>query len=282
MAIEIWRRSVLVPENSDIRRASHDDALNCVPGPGSTIDDSTRPCLFRAGGSRTGRDLQPLDELCPIAVVAPHPDDETLGCGGLISMCATAGVPLMVIAVTDGDASHPDSSTLAPDALAKLRRTEQTRALHVLSPTAPITLFRLGLADGGVARALEAAPEFWLNHVRTLLQSCRIRTVFVTAPDDQHADHQASFKLMESALAGREQSGLYTYSIWPPTGHVASEQEWRLDYTPLLDRKRHALTCFSSQLGQVVEDDPTGFQMSDELLARVMLPLERFTRVSRV
>lgn len=44
-----------------------------------------------------------------LVIVAPHPDDETLGCGLLIAAAVRAGVRVAVIALTDGQASHPGS-----------------------------------------------------------------------------------------------------------------------------------------------------------------------------
>ena len=45
-----------------------------------------------------------------VAVVAAHPDDEVLGVGGTMAMLAAAGARLRLIAVTDGEASHPGCS----------------------------------------------------------------------------------------------------------------------------------------------------------------------------
>ncbi len=64
-----------------------------------------------------------------IVVVAPHPDDETLGCGLLIARAARAGVPLAVVALTDGQASHPESKRWPATALGRLRRAELRRAM---------------------------------------------------------------------------------------------------------------------------------------------------------
>lgn len=43
-----------------------------------------------------------------LVVVAPHPDDEVLGCGGLIAAARAAGVPVLIIALTDGEQAYPD------------------------------------------------------------------------------------------------------------------------------------------------------------------------------
>ena len=45
-----------------------------------------------------------IDDLGPVLIAAPHPDDETLGCGGLIALCADLSIPVTVLAMTSGDA----------------------------------------------------------------------------------------------------------------------------------------------------------------------------------
>nr|MDT0666678.1 PIG-L family deacetylase [Micromonospora sp. DSM 115978] len=83
--------------------------------------------------------------------MAPHPDDETLGVGGLMVLLRRAGVPVTVVAVTDGDASHPHSPTLRPADLVRLRDAERKAAFAELG-LADVPVHRLGLPDGGVAR----------------------------------------------------------------------------------------------------------------------------------
>jgi len=60
-------------------------------------------------------------------VIAPHPDDEVLGVGGLLTLLARTGTAVHIVAVTDGEASHPGSPTLTPRALAARRISERAR-----------------------------------------------------------------------------------------------------------------------------------------------------------
>ena len=80
-------------------------------------------------------------------IVAPHPDDEVLGCGGLL-----AQVGGLVVAVTDGEASHPGSTVHGPGRLAELRRAETAAALAALGRPETV-VHRLGHPDGGVEEA---------------------------------------------------------------------------------------------------------------------------------
>src|SRR5665213_2709092 len=65
-------------------------------------------------------------------IIAPHPDDETLGCGGLIASQARAGQAVDIVFLTDGAASHPGHPTLSPAQLAGARRDEAVAAAAIL------------------------------------------------------------------------------------------------------------------------------------------------------
>ena len=88
-----------------------------------------------------------------LIVVAAHPDDESLGAGGLIATAAGRGVPVTVIVATTGEASHPQSPTLLPAQLAPIRRAEVLAAVHRLAPQAVVV--QLDLGDGRLAAAVD-------------------------------------------------------------------------------------------------------------------------------
>ncbi|MDA7415032.1 PIG-L family deacetylase [Xenophilus arseniciresistens] len=126
-------------------------------------------------------------------VLAPHPDDEVLAVGGLIRQLARLQRTLCVLAVTDGEASHPGSSCWPAGRLAATRAREQGRALRVLGVPAPVQ--RLGFPDGGVAPRQQALAEA----LRRLLQPNDI--VFTTWRLDGHPDHEATGAACADATA---------------------------------------------------------------------------------
>ena len=95
-------------------------------------------------------DARPVDLTgsAAVLVVAPHPDDETLGAGGLIAAAADAGLPVHVVLVSLGEGSHPDSPTTTPDELARRRAAEFRDALAALHPD--VTASSLGVPDVGI------------------------------------------------------------------------------------------------------------------------------------
>lgn len=140
-----------------------------------------------------------------LVVLAAHPDDETLGAGGLIATAARSGFPVEVIIASDGEASHPDSPTHSPAALAAIRRIEVRAALGVLAPTATITF--LALPDG----ALDAHRSVIVEVLRTQLDP----TTLLVTPwhGDRHPDHEACAGAGEVAAAS-SRCPHWQYPIW--------------------------------------------------------------------
>jgi len=116
-------------------------------------------------------------------VVAPHPDDEILGCAGIMRQAARLGASIHLWAVTDGEASHPDSPRWPVAQLADERTRESEWALHRLR--VPATRYRLRVPDGGVE-----PQEDWLA---ARLARCLSPGDTVIAPWqlDGHPDHEA-------------------------------------------------------------------------------------------
>ena len=65
-------------------------------------------------------------------VVAPHPDDESLGCGGAIALLRKFGREVSVLTMSDGTLSHPNSVKFPPEKLRELRENEMLAALEIL------------------------------------------------------------------------------------------------------------------------------------------------------
>jgi len=143
-----------------------------------------------------------------LIVVAAHPDDETLGAGGLTAQAARAGLDVVVVLVTDGEASHPESPTSPREALARQRVEESRAALARLAPSG--TLVRLGVPDGAV---VDHATEV-VDHLVDLIGE-RGEATLVVAPwrHDGHGDHDATGRAAGVACR-RTDALLWEYPIW--------------------------------------------------------------------
>lgn len=175
----------------------------------------------------------------PVLVVAPHPDDETLAVGGLLAELSRRSSSVHVLAVTDGEMSHPGHPGLAPRRIA-----EQTAALATLGLGAPAE--RLGLPDTEVAR-----------HVDTLADAIARRSgpaTVVLAPwaHDGHADHEAC-ALAARRAADRRGSTLVSYPVWAWQWATVDDlataglRRITLDAGARNDKAR-AVTCHRSQV----------------------------------
>ncbi|KAA0890806.1 PIG-L deacetylase family protein [Pusillimonas sp. ANT_WB101] len=118
-----------------------------------------------------------------VHIIAPHPDDEILACGGIIQQLAQMKVSVQIVAVTDGEASHPGSCRWPASMLAAARRAEVKLATRMLAPQATRT--RLQFADGGVS-----ASE---NELTVTLSALLDKNDIVIVPWrlDGHPDHEA-------------------------------------------------------------------------------------------
>ncbi|HSM81516.1 MAG TPA: PIG-L family deacetylase [Nodosilinea sp.] len=225
----------------------------------------------------------PLD--APVLVVAPHPDDETLGCGGTIASLCAQGQPVAVLVVSDGAGSHPRSQLYPAPRLRQIRAAETLAALALLGVAAAQVTF-WGLPDGSVpALATSPAPpaaEAALAWGQQYLAQIAPRTIFLPYRYDPHRDHRATWSLIQGAVAGLPQPPrLIEYPIWdwdPDQRQplAARYQPWRLDITPYLALKRQAIHCYRSQTTDLIADDPTGFRLSPALIANFLHPWEIF------
>ncbi len=182
-----------------------------------------------------------------IVVVAAHPDDETLGVGGLIHAAARAGHRIDVVVASDGGASHPESTTVTHADLVPRRAAEVRSAVALLAPSARLTL--LDLPDGTLTD-----HEYELADAITgLLGEDTDCWLLSTWLDDGHPDHAACARAARRVASRRLRTRAYEYPVWywhagtpmdqPPAAAV------RFDLDPA-DRcvRAEALARFASQV----------------------------------
>jgi LmbE family N-acetylglucosaminyl deacetylase len=228
--------------------------------------------------------LDDLTEGAPLVVLSPHPDDESLGAGGLIATASAAGQRAEVILITDGSASHPHSRRFPRQRLADLRRSEIETAGALLG-LSPQHVHHLGLPD---AEAPSAGPAFDAA-VAAIAEWCiglRAKSLFVTWDGDPHCDHEATARMAGAVRCRLPDLKLWAYPIWgwhlDPSLQLdrAPPRGFRLDITQQRDSKRAAIAAHVSQMTDLIDDDPEGFRFTETTLAPFLGSFEYFIEVS--
>ncbi|XGV96644.1 MAG: PIG-L deacetylase family protein [Leptolyngbya sp. BL-A-14] len=232
-------------------------------------------------------------------VVAPHPDDETLGCGGAIALLRALGYPVHVLVVSDGTLSHPRSLKYPAPRLQALREAETLHALSALGVDETNVTF-LRLPDGSIPTSASPGMRGAVMNCRAYLETRLPETIFLPWRFDPHPDHRATWHLIRTALlylnsenplskgGGRSHNSypngsprVIEYPIWDwdpeqqgDFSHMAHIVSWRLDIRAVLETKLTAIAAYKSQTTNLIDDDPDGFQLTPEMLANFARPWE--------
>ena len=235
--------------------------------------------LLDAAHSFQFRPLREQLEDRPFVVVAPHPDDESLACGGLIADACRQGLRGTVVIVSDGAGSHPNSRAYPPDRLKSVREGEARRAAAELG-LAPDQILFLSLPDRFVPREGEEA-ESAIDAIVQCVRKIGARSLFVSWRHDPHCDHQASYLIARGVQRREGELRLFEYVVWGPTLPPATEVDTlggfriRLDHAAL-EKKRRAIAAHRTQTSDLIDDDPAGFRFTQSELGRFDLPYELF------
>ena len=195
-----------------------------------------------------------LRECSQLVVVAPHPDDETLGLGATIAQLAATGIPVQVVAVSDGGAAHPGASASDRLRMETTRRYELRRAAGLLGTPPPISL---GLPDGELADHEDRLTET----LTEILEAAGAGTwCAATWRGDGHPDHEAVGRAASAACVGTGAT-LLEYPVWmwhwafPADPAVPWDQAYAVPALgPATERKRRAAHFYRSQF------EPNGSQ----------------------
>jgi len=180
-----------------------------------------------------------------VIVVAPHPDDEVLGIGTTMRWLTMLRISLTVVACTDGEASHQQSTAITPEELRARRNDERAAAFRVLGIDPEVR--RLGLPDGALA---EHRPTLQ-GELEALAPPGT--TIVVPWEFDGHPDHRAAWEAGAGA-ARRRGAALWQVPIW---GRVRRDRPLsvrvaRLRMSPEAEAvKASAVAAFTSQISPV-------------------------------
>lgn len=210
----------------------------------------------------------------PIIVLAPHPDDETLGCGGVLAACAAAGIAAYVFVLTDGSLSHPGARSLS-----RLRLGETIGALRALG-LKPQALRRHSLHDGralfdgvGMRRAASRLARFAVKVNATRL--------FVAWRHDPHPDHMAAALVAERARVAAPRLRVLHYPIRgrflpSDTAISANWSATRFDARAFVPHKRRAMAAYRSQTTPLIATGALAFRFRRDEHKPFLGPTEIF------
>jgi LmbE family N-acetylglucosaminyl deacetylase len=172
-----------------------------------------------------------------VLVLAPHPDDETVGCGGAVLRHTRAGDRAVVVCLTSGELSLKH---LPPAEARTLREAEARAAAHVLG-VGDVAFLRLpdwGLADH-VTEAAQALGDLLCAEPPDLC--------YCPHALDAHPDHQAALPVLWAALdlAGMRAPAVRGYEVWSPLSAFDVVE----DISDVMDGKIKALRKHRSQYG---------------------------------
>jgi LmbE family N-acetylglucosaminyl deacetylase len=190
-----------------------------------------------------------------LLVLAPHPDDEALGCGALLARRTAAGEHSVVAYFTNGEGSHSGHPTLLAPELAALRQAEARRAMEGIGIPAGNLRF-LGAPDGRLNSLSQEEKQAWVARLRDLLGDVRPSELMLPCRDDGSSEHEAMFSLVIRALAGLPPAPprvleFPVWSWWSPRhlGRVVGNPRtvWSQPVGEFATQKRALLKCYPSQ-----------------------------------
>jgi len=181
-----------------------------------------------------------------VLVLAPHMDDETIGCGGTLARHASAGGNITVVFLTDGrHGGGPRVKNLAGEALKaeqqKLVATRKLEAHRALAKLGVQSMLFLDIEDGTLAEDSAAAPR-----LHAILEEQRPELVYVPYFLEQHPDHFAATRILLEATRGSTlRIQCVGYEVWTP---LFPNCVVRID--DVVEQKKQALAEYRSQLEQ--------------------------------
>lgn len=192
-------------------------------------------------------------------VLAPHADDETLGCGALIVSAAQRGMLAGVVILTDGAASHAHADQASRARLVAARRHEAMLAMRRLAGTATPAPIFLGWPDAHPHQPGSREFERTCHTLGAICRRERVDAIAVTAQHEPHCDHEAAFQVAQTVAATAiRRIALYEYIVWAD-GPPAKPYHCVRTQPMALGRRNQALAAHRSQISPLFGD---GFRLS--------------------
>lgn len=165
--------------------------------------------------------IKPTDKIC---VLGPHPDDETIGCGGLLTLYASQ---CDVICLTDGCYGDPD---IKPAQMAEIRKKEFESVMKKIGVN---KFSMLGIEDGKLIKNKKKFNTLNLRNYDYIL---------IPGPNDAHPDHLAVAKMLKKSMTGKAK--IVYYEIW----NTLPNRNAYIDISTVANKKRKLINMYKSQV----------------------------------
>jgi len=169
-----------------------------------------------------------------VLVLSPHPDDETLGCGGTLRGHIAAGDDVRVVFLTSGELGDQGGD---PAQTARVREEEAAAAAAILG-VQHIEFWRE--PDKGLRASADT-----VRRLTGLLEQWQPQWVYTTHPGESHPDHRAAPRLLRKAVAAAQvaQPRVLLFEIWTPLQRI----QHIVDVSAWMDTKLRAVRAYRSQ-----------------------------------
>lgn len=168
-----------------------------------------------------------------VLILAPHPDDETVGCGGTIRAYRQVGAHITCVYMTDGRRGNPDYDE---NTLVEIRRSEARKVAEILGIDRTVFLEN---HDEELAVTAETVGQ-----LTRILEDVRPEAVFLPFFTDNHPDHKATSRIFLAAVKQMKTNPMcHTWGLWTPLPYF----NVTVDITPYIDSKKEALEAYRSE-----------------------------------
>lgn len=141
-------------------------------------------------------------------IIAPHPDDETIGCAGLIQQLLATGKRVDIIYMTGGGKSHSGCCDIDETTLIESRRNLAKKSAAILGLPQE-NLHLLDYPDGGIAYECNETGK-----LRNLLKKLNPETVLIPHKGEGWDDHIKTGEIVKSLLKDSNTTAIYEYCVW--------------------------------------------------------------------
>jgi N-acetylglucosamine malate deacetylase 1 len=253
-----------------LSRAAHRLTFGWSDSPRGNLALRRASLGFVAAMLRLRSHALPIKGNLSVLVISPHPDDETFGCGGTLSVLAQNNASIRVAFISDGSASHPDHPVVSPSGMADVRSAEARLATAALGVSAGHLRF-IGAPDGTLGRLTAMESERVIGKLAEIMGAAAPQIILVPCRSDGSSEHEAAFPMVLQALqASGTKARILEFAVWSWWNPLlllrhafGYKRVWRIDIQEVRKAKERAIAAYVSQTLPIPPDRaaslPPGF-----------------------